>query len=74
MAGICVLLRHGLHLDTTILPIQLVLRIANLRHHLGSDEDIADMNVAVNEVLLVQVDQTANDLLSDGRYFDRLSI
>lgn len=32
------------------------------------------MNVAVNEVMLVQVDQTANDLLSDGRYLDRLSI
>jgi hypothetical protein len=58
MAGLCILLRHGFHLDTTILPIQLTLQITSFRHRLGSNKDITDMNVAVDEFLLMQVDQT----------------
>jgi hypothetical protein len=68
VAGVCVLLRHGFHLDATIRSIQLALQIANLRNHLGSDKDITDMNVAVDETLFVQVDQAANDLLSDSHF------
>lgn len=68
MAGLRILLGHGLHFDTAILSIQLALKIADLRNHFRSEEDIPNVDIAVDEILLVQVDQAANNLLAND-YF-----
>ena len=65
VARLRVFLRHGFHFDAAILTIYLVLEIANLRAHINSGKDIENVNIAVDEILLVQMDQAANDLLAD---------